>query len=131
MDFNTYLKLYLENQAIEEEFDTATYAMFMTILMEWEEMLEEEEVNSGGSIPGRRTVYRNTEEGHRRLMEDYFGPNPVYNDDLFRRRFRMKKSLFLRIMEGVMGIDAYFTQKKNCAGKSGLSPHQKVTVALR
>jgi hypothetical protein len=64
-------------------------------------------------------------------MEDYFGPNPVYNEDLFRRRFRMRKSLFLRIMESVVNKNPYFVQKPNCTGKLGLSPYQKVTAALQ
>ncbi|OEL13662.1 hypothetical protein BAE44_0025319, partial [Dichanthelium oligosanthes] len=40
-----------------------------------------------GSVPGRVPVLRNTMQGHTRIFSDYFAPNPVYNDDHFRRRF--------------------------------------------
>ncbi|OEL25849.1 hypothetical protein BAE44_0013132, partial [Dichanthelium oligosanthes] len=43
----------------------------------------------GGSVPGHVPVLRNTMQGHARIFSDYFSPNPVYNDDHFRRRYVM------------------------------------------
>jgi hypothetical protein len=40
-----------------------------------------------GSVPGRRTIPRDRYSGYIRLMEDYFVANPVYGENLFRRRF--------------------------------------------
>ena len=51
---------------------------------------EEEEENTAhprrGSVVGRRTIPRDRYSGYCRLMEDYFVDNPVYGDNLFRRR---------------------------------------------
>lgn len=40
----------------------------------------------GGSVPGRTYIYRNREEGHARLYQDYIDENPTYGPSLFRRR---------------------------------------------
>ncbi|XP_021716883.1 uncharacterized protein LOC110684756 [Chenopodium quinoa] len=37
---------------------------------------------------------REREKGHVQLYNDYFASNAVYNDNQFRRRFRMQRSLF-------------------------------------
>ena len=43
----------------------------------------------------------------------------------------MRCSLFLRILSKVEAHEPYFTQKRNATKKLGLSPLQKMTVALR
>ncbi|CAM8911735.1 unnamed protein product [Rhodiola kirilowii] len=50
---------------------------------------------------------------------------------MFRRRFRMRRSLFLRIQEAISTHDDYFTQREDAAGVRGLSPLQKITAAIR
>jgi hypothetical protein len=86
----------------------------------------------GGSRPGKRgNIDREREVGHERILKDYFGENPVYPPHIFRRRFRMQRSLFLRIMHEVCAYDSYFVQKRNAAGVLGLSSVQKCTAALR
>ena len=76
----------------------------------------------GGSTMNHRVIDRNREEGHAR---------PTYTDTQFRRRFRMRRSLFMRIEEAVMANDNYFTQRTDAVGICGLSSLQKVTAALR
>ena len=90
-----------------------------------------EETARGGSTPGRRTFHRGRLQGEQQLLADYFAENPTYSDEMFRRRFRMRQSLFLRIMAEVIKFDEYFIQKRNAAGQLGFSPHQKITAALR
>jgi hypothetical protein len=51
------------------------------------------------------------QEGHLRIMKDYFDDEPVYNDRLFRRRFRMRRSLFLSLADAVAKHDTYFVQR--------------------
>jgi len=85
----------------------------------------------GGSSIGRRVINRERQQGHERLVKDYFSENPIYNDELFRRRFRMRRSLFLRIVEAVEVHDEFFIQKRDAAMVLGLSPFQKVTAAIR
>ena len=85
----------------------------------------------GGSVVGRKQIYRNRLQGHQQLYNDYFSENPTYPEELFRRRFRMRRSLFLRIVESVVQEDPYFIQKRDAAGCLGFSPLQKVTAAFR
>ena len=57
----------------------------------------------------RRNVHeRHREEGHTLLWNDYFADNPTYSPALFRRRFRMNKSLFLRIVNRFSTEIPYF-----------------------
>eukprot|EP00918_Siedleckia_nematoides_P100514 GHVU01219694.1.p2 GENE.GHVU01219694.1~~GHVU01219694.1.p2 ORF type:complete len:181 (+),score=34.25 GHVU01219694.1:1056-1598(+) len=89
----------------------------------------------GGSAPGKApNVDRNRAAGHRQLMADYFGVDgmpPTYNDKTFRRRFRMRQSVFHRLVAGCVEADDYFRQKVDAVGVMGLSPQQKVVAALR
>ncbi|XP_024315725.1 uncharacterized protein LOC106866059 isoform X1 [Brachypodium distachyon] len=84
-----------------------------------------------GSVPGRQVINRDTAGGHARLFEDYFAQHPVYGPSYFRRRFRMSRPLFFRIVKAVRERDSYFVQKKNAAGKLGLSSLQKATAMFR
>ncbi|GAA0144674.1 hypothetical protein LIER_42817 [Lithospermum erythrorhizon] len=43
----------------------------------------------------------------------------------------MQRPLFLRIVNAISNYDIYFTQRRNNAGKHGLSPLQKCTAAMR
>ncbi|KAK9996092.1 hypothetical protein SO802_020778 [Lithocarpus litseifolius] len=79
----------------------------------------------------RRYIERDRLADHKRLYLDYFSDTPVYPPNLFRRRFRMSQSLFLRIQSKVEIYEPYFIQKRDNAQKWGLSSLQKITVALR
>ena len=91
-----------------------------------------EELVMETSQPKRRHyIRRNHLAGHERLFLDYFAPTPIYPPALFRKRFRMKRSLFLNIQSKIEAHDSYFVQKRNSANKLGLSSLQKIIVALR
>ena len=47
------------------------------------------------------------------------------------RRYRMSRSLFLRIANAVEEHDSFFKQRRDAAGRLGLSPLQKITAAFR
>lgn len=71
----------------------------------------------GGSSIGRQpNLNRDTYSGHCRLMLDYFAPIPVYPPHIFRRRFRMQKDLFMRIVDQLGENDVYFTQRSDALG---------------
>ncbi len=72
-----------------------------------------------GSVPGREIIYRDRFAGNLRIVADYFADPPVYNAKLFRRRFRMSKELFLRIVASVEAYDDYFRQRPNAVGLLG------------
>ncbi|XP_020262358.1 uncharacterized protein LOC109838318 [Asparagus officinalis] len=92
---------------------------------------EEERPKRIGSVPGHLVINRGREEGNSRLYSDYFSDNPTYVANLFRRRFRMQRSLFLRIVDAVREHDNYFIQKVDGVGRLGLSTLQKVTAVFR
>ncbi|XP_073152170.1 uncharacterized protein [Henckelia pumila] len=68
--------------------------------------------------------------GAERLYKDYFTDSPVYNEKDFRRRFLMRRSLFLRIVEALQMNVSYFIQQRDATGMFGLSSLQKVMAAV-
>ncbi|KAF0743163.1 hypothetical protein AaE_008570 [Aphanomyces astaci] len=79
----------------------------------------------------RAYVKRDYAAAHTRIYNDYFGVNPVYGSDKFRRRFRMARPLFERIMEGVSEQDSFICENIDATGQAGLSPLQKCVAAIR
>ncbi|XP_040382233.1 putative nuclease HARBI1 [Oryza brachyantha] len=79
----------------------------------------------------RRYVYRAREESKQRLINDYFSENPVYNETIFRRRFRMRRPLFLRIVDALGEWSSFFTLRFDALNRPGLMPIQKCTAAIR
>ena len=65
------------------------------------------------------------------LYADYFADQPLHGEDVFRRRFRMSRKLFLKIVHAIREFDPYFLCKKDCTGLVGFSSLQKCTVAMR
>ena len=63
----------------------------------------------------RRYIRRNHLAGNERLYLDYFAESPVYPPNLFWMRFRMSRSLFLRIQSKVEVHETYFIQKRDNA----------------
>ncbi|XP_073354057.1 uncharacterized protein [Aegilops tauschii subsp. strangulata] len=84
-----------------------------------------------GSTVGRLCIPRNRHLGKEMLMQDYFSENPTYPAHLFRRRYRMRRSLFVKIVEACEANCRYFTQKRNAAGLKGFSAYQKISAAMR
>ncbi|CAL1405091.1 unnamed protein product [Linum trigynum] len=64
-----------------------------------------EGASSRRQTTSRRHIDRERVECNRRLMRDYFDPNPVYNARIFRRRYRMQPRLFHRIMGDIVRFD--------------------------
>ena len=96
-----------------------------------DEIIEELVMEASQPKRRRRSIQRNHLVRHERLFLDYFALTPIYPPALFYRRFRIKRSLFLRIQSQVEAHDSYFVQKRNSANKLGLSSLQKITAALR
>ncbi|KAH9468260.1 hypothetical protein Pst134EA_033420 [Puccinia striiformis f. sp. tritici] len=115
----------------------ATTRRINTVLADTVNILLEDDENleppvHGGSRPGRQpNLERGFEEGYQRLYRDYLAPEPIYGDNLFRRRFRMHRELFIKIVDDVTAHDDYFQRKADALGKFGLYPVQKIASALR
>ena len=76
-------------------------------------------------------IERNREDGHKKLWNDYFSETQTFPHNIFRRRFRMNKSLFLGIVHRLSQEFEYFQPREDAAGRSSLSPLQKCTAAIR
>ena len=85
----------------------------------------------GGSALGCSYIYRDRENAHHRLFDDYFSETPNYNEIMFRIRYLMSHSLFLRIIAVVENHDNYFIQRRDTTGILGLSSIHKETVLFR
>nr|VDD60221.1 unnamed protein product [Brassica oleracea] len=81
------------NEAFDEMFDQEIDSTFDSI------------VDVQANKPNRRAyIERDREQGHNILWYDYFRENPTYPTQIFRRRFRMNKPLFLRIVDRLTAI---------------------------
>jgi hypothetical protein len=70
-------------------------------------------------------------QGHERLMLNYFAESPIYPLRLFRRKFRMRRPLFLRIVSKVEDYEPYFVQEKNAAGILDFSSFKRLPLHSR
>jgi hypothetical protein len=84
-----------------------------------------------GSTVGRLCILRNPTLGHTMLMNDYFAEVPTYPAHFFRRRYRMRRSLFVRIVEACEQNCRFFTRRRNAASLLGFSSYQKIWAAMR
>jgi len=87
-----------------------------------------------GSVPGRRpNKHRDFRSGLRAIVRDYFGLDgspPVHDEADFERRFRVPRSVFLRIYHAVRGRP-FVAQRNNATGRPQAHPLQKVVAAFR
>ena len=96
--------------------------------------IEEERLNSGGGSrqkQSRTFIRRDFVQATERIFRDYFAEPPLYSPNLFRRRFRMSRPLFLRIKSMLEATEPYFVQQRNAAERLGLSAFQKMIAAIR
>jgi hypothetical protein len=59
----------------------------------------------GGSQEGRRYIWKDREEMDRRLKALYFTSPYRFEDDIFRRRFRMRPHVIDKMMHDVANHD--------------------------
>ncbi|XP_047941042.1 uncharacterized protein LOC125188307 [Salvia hispanica] len=82
--------------------------------------------------PIHRRIYipRDHIAAHHRLYADYFAPQPRFGDNLFRRRFSMRRELFLCIVGALERRHLYFRMREDADGRPGHAI-QKCTAAIR
>ncbi|KAJ9548945.1 hypothetical protein OSB04_021488 [Centaurea solstitialis] len=92
-----------------------------------------QQANASSSIRRSKApnIDRGRVEANARLMADYFDDNPTYPEKTFKRRFRMSRNLFIRIVYDLYTRYPYFQQQYDATGLPGLSPYQKCTAAIR
>ena len=93
---------------------------------------EDEPVIRGGSVPGKASnIDRNRRAFDVQLNRDYFDDNPTYDLDTFRRRFRMRRELYLQIETQLQQSYRFFTQRADATGMLGISSRLKIITAIR
>ena len=80
------------------DFGEITELEQMLAEFEREQSLQNEEA---GPSKQRRYIPREREVAEARLLADYFGEQPKYTKENFRRRYRMSRKLFLEIVQGI------------------------------
>ncbi|KAF5477289.1 hypothetical protein F2P56_003939 [Juglans regia] len=80
-----------------------------------------------GNYQCRKYIRHDHIQEHRRLFCDYFARILVDPSNLFP----ISRLLFLRIQHEVEANELYFIQRRDNAGRLGLSFMQKITAALR
>ena len=115
-----------------DEVDRRLYAVLDEAVDEYIEDTFNNIVENRTVKPKKRVyVERNREEGHNRLWNDYFREDSTFPAQFFRRRFRMNKEVFLRIVNRLSENVTFFQQRRDAVGRLGLSPLQKCTAAIR
>jgi hypothetical protein len=102
----------------------------MVVVLAAKELVERRK-RRRGSMVGRMCIPRNRQLGHEALMRDYFVEVPIYPPGLFRRCYRMRRDLFVRIVQACEANCRYFTRRRNAAGLIGFSSWQKISAAMR
>ncbi|XP_023755618.1 uncharacterized protein LOC111904072 [Lactuca sativa] len=87
------------------------------------------ETSRARSKPRKPRLRRNREARYDRFIEDYFADDAIYVVK-FRRRFRMRDELFIRIVSDLEGRFPYFQWKMDARRIKGFSPIQKCTAAI-
>lgn len=92
-----------------------TDIMVMNVYFQYQQQAQQEmaaflQLTEATSKPRgkERFIKRDRQAAHNRLYKDYFAEDSLYNDHHFRRRFRMRRHLFLRIMEALGHHSEYF-----------------------
>ena len=115
-----------------DDFDAgSSTAQFVLDLLDTTTEDEKERRGRGsrpGKMPNRR---RDFEHAAQRLFSQYLSDDPLYDDDMFRRRYRVSRRIYRRVHDAVVEHDAYFVQKRNCFGQQGINSHVKITASFR
>ncbi|KAI3512770.1 hypothetical protein L1887_20089 [Cichorium endivia] len=79
----------------------------------------------------RAAINRDREAAHDLLVRDYLAEHQLYSTYQFRRRFRMNKALFLRIVRDVSEVNPILRLQYDGRNKRGFTAEQKCTAAIR
>ncbi|GJW37931.1 putative nuclease HARBI1 [Tanacetum coccineum] len=79
----------------------------------------------------RNPIDRDCHDAHDCLVAAYFAEQPSYTTKQFRKRFRMRRKLFTRIVRELTNNYPYFQQTHDAVGKCGISSLVKCTSVIR
>ncbi|XP_075499968.1 uncharacterized protein LOC142538537 [Primulina tabacum] len=130
-DHNSFSTTDSDDDFFEVAMNDDTDEQMMKMILQQQHMLLGALQSSFGGSKRRKYVERDRAAAHARLVNDYFTEQPVWINEVFRRRFRMQQELFLRIVNALESHDEYFHWRVDATSKKGFSPLQKCTVAIR
>ena len=82
------------------------------LVMDLLETIEEEQKPGRGSRPGKMpNRERDFDWVAQRLHRQYLCDSPLYDADMFRRRYRVSREIYKRVHDVVIGHDDYFKKK--------------------
>ncbi|GJY83218.1 hypothetical protein Tco_0496594 [Tanacetum coccineum] len=118
------------------DIDEETDAFYLQKAVEYHEWLIQQEAQPRLT---RTPIFRDREDAERRLRADYFDDHCKYPLYYFRRRFRMSRKLFLKIVNGISSYTAdplpqhfhFFKSRLDCTGRMSISALMKCTAAIR
>ncbi|VVA17179.1 PREDICTED: nuclease HARBI1 [Prunus dulcis] len=102
-----------------------------TVATLWTHEQIQQQAPWGGFVVGHSNKRRGRAFRHQKLMMDYFVQNHVYAPEDFRRRFQMRRHVFLGLVNGISNVNPYFRHTTDATGSLSFSPHQKLTSALQ
>nr|XP_043619843.1 uncharacterized protein LOC122591651 [Erigeron canadensis] len=82
------------------------------------------------NILQQRSTLPNRKIGHHILLNDWFVDEPKYDEAYFQKKFRMDKSMFLKIVDDIQANFSYFQEGIDARGRRSFKAHQKVTSAV-
>ena len=130
MDLTPVEKFLLEDCSSSDDSDVESLLerhrqQMVVMVLAVHELEERKKKKRRGSTVSRLCIPRNRILGNEMLMRDYFYESPTYPPHLFRRRYRMRRSLFVKIVEACEANSRHFTHRRNVAGFLGFTAYQK------
>ena len=86
---------------------------------------------ASSSFHPRQSVDRHRDVGLETLLNDWFVEEPKYDEDYFRKKFRMNKNMFLQIVSDIEERYPYFQEGYDARGKKSFTAIQKCVSAVK
>ena len=118
-----------DSRRINEEVLAYTFAEINRLVQE--HLNQQQQPTVPRPIHHRTVVTCDHLDAHQRLLDDYLAEQPWFGETFFRRRFRIHWPLFMSIVNALERQYKYFQFREDASGRSGHSPIQKCTAAIR
>nr|XP_043637895.1 uncharacterized protein LOC122608887 [Erigeron canadensis] len=122
-------------------FNPQAIGVCLNVIFDEEENQNQEVSSSSRPKFTRRVISRDHVAAAKLLYDHYFTPEPTYPPDMFRRRFRMRKEIFLRIVRDINSFESSEPLQKHfqfvnkdatyANGHPGFNIFQKCTSVIR
>ncbi|XP_073037702.1 uncharacterized protein [Primulina eburnea] len=116
-DHNSFSTTDSDDDFFEVAKNDDTDEQMIKMILQQQHMLLGAAQSSFGGSKRRKYVERDRAAAHARLVNDYFTEQPVWTNEVFRRRFRMQRELFLRIVNALESHDEYFHWRVDATSK--------------